>query len=73
MSIKPEIFKNINPEPERFRVFVDQRGFEPRTSSMPWKRSSQLSYWPFLNFKIQITNVKSNPKSQYQNINIICN
>ena len=25
---------------------VDQRGFEPRTSSMPWKRSSQLSYWP---------------------------
>ena len=27
----------------RMRLFVENIGFEPMTSSMPWKRSSQLS------------------------------
>ena len=31
---------------------VDLRGLEPLTSSMPWKRSSQLSYRPMVDGNI---------------------
>ena len=35
----------VNPILSLF-LKMDQTGIEPATSSMPWKRSSQLSYWP---------------------------
>ena len=40
---------NPSPLPDRGSneaLLVEIRGLEPRTSSMPWKRSSQLSYIP---------------------------
>lgn len=37
---------------------VELQGLEPWTSSMPWKRSSQLSYSPTFSTKVIITYIE---------------